>query len=404
MDNALIYFLQRMLLDTLSINFNYFRQPYLDISRIDLGLRKGLQDTEVLYDNMIQVMKTLEQNCFHFYYDGYLLNYIFFHPYADNEDVIVIGPYLKTQVNQEYTNYIVSRNHLNHNQLESIRGLLHQIPVFGENMRLISILVNIINYIRPGVSFTTLNYELPLEEMDQINYIPIDNYMLNAQATEDRYNLEEPLLQAIAKGDAPEALAVTRHFMSMLYEPRITDALFDKKASLYSINTLFRIGARRSNVHPIFLHELSSKNVKLINRTNSITQLDKLHEQMIRDYCLLVQNKARSQYSGLIRDVLNYIDFNMNQQLTLSVLADNFHVSPPYLSKTFKKELNSTITDYITNLRIHESLRILSTTTMQIQEVASYVGIIDFNYYTKTFKKCIGCTPSEYRKNLKSTT
>lgn len=401
MDNAFIYFLQKILQDTLSINFNYYRAPFSDISNIDIGLRKGLKETELLYNNMINIMKTLDKNCFTFYCDGYLLNYIFFHPYEKSSDVIVVGPFLKTPINQEYINYIVLNHHLKHSEVESIRGLLHQIPLIDDNIRLVSILVNIINYIQPGASFSTLKYENRLKESDDVLYTPIDNYMLNAQATENRYKLEEQLLQAIAKGDASEALSITRHFLSMIYEPRINDALFDKKASLYATNTMLRIGAGRSSVHPIFLHEVSSKIVQLINRTDSITQLDNIHEKMVYDYCSLVQNKARSQYSKLVRDVLNYIDFNLSQQLTLSVLANFFHISAPYLSKAFKKEMNTTITDYITNLRIQKSMHLLSTTTMQIQEVASYVGILDFNYYSKTFKKFIGCTPSEYRKNQK---
>ncbi len=85
----------------------------------------------------------------------------------------------------------------------------------------------------------------------------------------------------------------------------------------------------------------------------------------------------------------------------MSTLADYFHVSAPYLSRIFKKEMDATVTDYVTNLRIHESLRLLSATNMQVQEIAAYVGMLDFNYYTRTFKKCIGCTPSEYRKNLR---
>lgn len=401
MDNALIYFIQKMLLDTLSINFNYFHPPFSDISSIDIGLRKGLKNTNSLYDILIHIMKSLTPNCFHFYVDGYLLNYIMFHPY-DNDDVIVVGPFLKSPVNKDYLNYIVEKHHLNHNEIESIRGLLHQLPVIDDNIKLVSILVNIVSYIRPGVSFSTSKYESELTKDEDIIYTPVDNYMLNAQATENRYRLEEPLLQAISKGDTAEALSITRHFLSMLYEPRINNAMFDKKAALFSTNTLLRFGAGRSSVHPIFLHELSGKFVKLINQTDSISQLDKIHERMVREYCLLVQNKARSQYSELVRNVLNYIDFNLSQQLTLSVLADYFHISPPYLSKTFKKEMNTTITDYIINLRIHESLHLLTTTNIQIQEIASYVGILDFNYYTKTFKKCIGCTPSEYRKRLKN--
>ncbi len=401
MDNGLIYFLKKLLLDTSSLNFNYLKPPFLDISSIDFGLRKGLKNTDALYENFRDIIKTLDYNTFYFYTDSYLLNYVFLHPY-ETEDTIVIGPFLKTNVNKEFLNHLAEKHLLKYSEIETIREYLHQLPLFDDNIRLVSILVNIIDYIRPGASFTTvLNEDIDKKE-ETVPYIPVDNYMLKAQSTEMRYNLEEPLLQAISRGDASEAITITRHFLSMLYEPRINDALFDKKAALYSTNTLLRFGAGRSQVHPIFLHELSGKFVKLINMSTSTSNLDKIHEKMIHEYCLLVQNKARNKYSLLIQNVLNYIDFNLSQQLTLSVLADYFNVSSPYLSKIFKKELETTITDYITNRRIHESLRLLSTTNMQIQDISSYVGILDFNYYAKTFKKYIGCTPSEYRKKLKN--
>ena len=121
---------------------------------------------------------------------------------------------------------------------------------------------------------------------------------------------------------------------------------------------------------------------------------------MVRGYCLLVQNKARNQYSKLIRDTLNYIELNLSRQLNLKILAEYSHVTPPYLSKTFKKEVGTTVTDYITSTRIHSSLRLLTTTNLSIQEVAFYVGMEDYNYYTKIFKKMMGCPPSEYRRNL----
>ncbi len=401
MDNGLIYFLKKFILDTTSLNFNYLKPPFLDITSIDIGLRNGLKNTDTLYDNFRDIIKTLDYNTFYFYTDSYLLNYVFLHPY-DTEDTIVIGPFLKTNVNKEFLNYIAEKHLLKYSEIETIREYLHQLPLFDDNIRIVSILVDIIDYIRPGTSFTTVLSEDGRQKVESEPYVPVDNFMLKAQATEIRYNLEEPLLQAISKGDSSEALSITRHFLSMLYEPRINDALFDKKAALFTTNTLLRIGAGRSQVHPVFLHELSGKFVKLINMATSTSHLDSIHEKMIHEYCLLVQNKARNKYSTLVQNVLNYIDFNLSQQLTLSVLADYFNVSAPYLSKTFKKEVETTVTDYVTNRRIHESLRLLSTTNMQIQDISSYVGILDFNYYAKTFKKYIGCTPTEYRKQLKS--
>ena len=402
MDNATIYFLKRLLQDTLSLNFNYYTFPPSDLSSMDIGLRRGLKNAEELYGNLRELLLQAEHNNFYLYSDRYDINYIFFLPYPDREDLIVTGPFLRSTISQTYLDTLISRHHLTHTEIENIRGLLYQFPVIDDNFRLISVMSDIVNFVSPGHSFNTRTVEGTKENEANTAYIPSDSYTLNMAATEERYSLEEPLFQAIAKGDTTAALSITRHFMSIVYAPRINDSIADKKASLYSTNTILRLGAGRSSVHPVFLHDLSSKYVKLISSSSSNAQLDKLHEKMVRGYCLLVRNKARSQYSRLVRDTLNYIDLNLSHTLTLNVLADYSHVSTSYLSRSFKKEVGSTLTDYITTCRIHSSLRLLSTTTLPIQEVAFYVGMEDYNYYTKVFKKIIGCTPSEYRKNLRS--
>ena len=400
MDNSTVYFLKRLLQDTLSLNFNYYIPPFGDLSGLDIGLRKGLNHSEELYQNLKEVLMQAEHDHFYLYSDRYLINYIFFHPYPDTEDLIVAGPFLRNTIDQKYIDLLITKHHLNHTEIESIRGLLYQFPVIDDNFRLISVMSDILNYISPGSSFQTKIIENEKENELYTSYVPVDNYTLQMVATEERYALEEPLFQAIAKGDTTEALSITRHFMSRVYAPRINDSIADKKASLYSTNTMLRLGAGRSSVHPVFLHELSSKYVKFISDCTSLSQLDKIHEKMVRGYCLLVQNKARNQYSKLIRDTLNYIELNLSRQLNLKILAEYSHVTPPYLSKTFKKEVGTTVTDYITSTRIHSSLRLLTTTNLSIQEVAFYVGMEDYNYYTKIFKKMMGCPPSEYRRNL----
>ena len=401
MDIALIHFLQRLLRDALALNFNYFSWPFSDISSVDLGLRKGLKDSARLYGTIHGIMENLETHTFTEYCDRYLLHYILFRPYGDGKDVVTIGPFLKTDADQEYMNHVIWTHHLNHDEAETIGDLLNQLPVFNNNLRLISILYDLMDYISPQEADFDFKELDPDVETTDTDYVPVDNYMLNVKATEERYSLEEPILAAISKGNVAESLELSRRFMSMLYAPRISDPLYDKKAGLISMNTLMRQGAKLGHVHPVFIHELSGRHVKLINQAGSDAQLNKLHEKIIRNYCLLVQNKSRTKYSKLVKDVLNYIDFNLSGTLTLSTLADYFHVSAPYLSRIFKKEMDATVTDYVTNLRIHESLRLLSATNMQVQEIAAYVGMLDFNYYTRTFKKCIGCTPSEYRKNLR---
>ena len=59
---------------------------------------------------------------------------------------------------------------------------------------------------------------------------------------------------------------------------------------------------------------------------------------------------------------------------------------------------------YIAARRVQTACQLLEKTTMTVREIASYVGIPDWNYFTKVFRKEKGCTPSQYRKQARKRT
>ena len=122
--------------------------------------------------------------------------------------------------------------------------------------------------------------------------------------------------------------------------------------------------------------------------------------EMTRKYALLAKNYTYEKYSYLIRNVVNYIDQHLVTDLSLSVLAEEFDKNPSYLSNAFKKEVGETLTSYIGKQRIQSSLRYFNTTNMSVAEVAEAVGIPDFGYFSKLFKKHVGVSPREYKKML----
>ena len=69
-------------------------------------------------------------------------------------------------------------------------------------------------------------------------------------------------------------------------------------------------------------------------------------------------------------------------------------ISPSYLSSLFKQDTGTTIVDYINSQRV--------TTDRSIAAVAAAVGILDVNYFTKIFKKQLGTTPTQYRREKKA--
>ena len=104
-------------------------------------------------------------------------------------------------------------------------------------------------------------------------------------------------------------------------------------------------------------------------------------------------------YSPLIQKVLTTIDSELTADLSLNFQAKELNVNPSYLSSLFKKETGMTLTDYVNKKRAEHAARLLKTTSMQIQTIAQYCGILDVNYFTKVFKKYLGKTPKEYRES-----
>jgi YesN/AraC family two-component response regulator len=118
---------------------------------------------------------------------------------------------------------------------------------------------------------------------------------------------------------------------------------------------------------------------------------------MVRHYCQLVQDFSLKGRSHLISKLLIHIDADLTADLSLSALAKLLNVNSSYLSALFKKELGSTLTEYVSTRRVKYAMFLLSTTNLQVQAIAQHCGIPDVNYFTRTFKRYAGVTPKEYR-------
>lgn len=122
---------------------------------------------------------------------------------------------------------------------------------------------------------------------------------------------------------------------------------------------------------------------------------------MVHQYCALVNNYSRRNYSALVQFCLDYIDSHYKEPLSLDSLAKLCSVSHSYLSGLFHKETKMTVTDYINTTRIRQSMILLNTTLLSIHDIAAQCGFTDTNYYSRIFKKYHGVSPKEYRAQMR---
>ena len=75
-------------------------------------------------------------------------------------------------------------------------------------------------------------------------------------------------------------------------------------------------------------------------------------------------------------------------------------LSHPYLSRLFKEEMGKTFMEYVTELRIDKARELLGNPDVKVYEVAGAVGYMEYAYFVRVFKRVVGYSPSDYRKQL----
>ncbi len=116
----------------------------------------------------------------------------------------------------------------------------------------------------------------------------------------------------------------------------------------------------------------------------------------------------KSEFSGKSVDsmskftrLLAYIEKNLSRKLTLTELAEEFHLNSTYLSNLFAKKMGLPLIAYCNRRRIRQAIDLIWSTNYSVSEIADKTGIGDVANFSKMFKRTTGLSPSEYRKNLR---
>lgn len=94
-----------------------------------------------------------------------------------------------------------------------------------------------------------------------------------------------------------------------------------------------------------------------------------------------------------------YIEQHLIEEISVSALAEHLGCSVSHVMRSFKKQLDMTVVEYITKKRIEKAKQLLLNTDLPIMTIADYTGYPDYSYFTRVFKKETGVTPRDYRSN-----
>lgn len=105
--------------------------------------------------------------------------------------------------------------------------------------------------------------------------------------------------------------------------------------------------------------------------------------------------------SYAVKKIVNYLNENYEQKISLDQIAHNMYLSPVYISKIFKEETGESPINYLIKIRLEKARDILENLEGgSIKNIANAVGYDDVYHFSKLFKKYYGISPQNYRKQL----
>ncbi|OXS78708.1 response regulator transcription factor [Domibacillus enclensis] len=108
--------------------------------------------------------------------------------------------------------------------------------------------------------------------------------------------------------------------------------------------------------------------------------------------------QSKKSATDAIGHARSFIEAHFYEDISAEQAADYAGISISYFSLLFKQVTGSTFLDYVTTFRIEKACRMLVQTQLKTYEIAEKVGYTDQRYFSQVFKKRVGVTPSEYRK------
>jgi AraC-like DNA-binding protein len=217
------------------------------------------------------------------------------------------------------------------------------------------------------------------------------------------YDLEKQLVQAVTQADQIRALEILQKINQSGQKAILaSNPLRSAKNSIICTCVLLTRAAISAGVSGESAFTLSDQVINRIEEFKDVSSVLNYEPTLVSKYIMLIKLLRQKVHPPAVVLTQSYIDAHLTDPITLKELAQFAKVNQSYLSRTFHREIGTTLKNYILERKIRASVYYVRFTNQPIAQIAFHFNFSDQSHYIAVFKRIMGITPGVFRNRAQS--
>ena len=337
-------------------------------------------------------------------------NGLFFSLIREKESgfAVLLGPASATPLDEDALRNVMRDHFISGKQFEDLKTLFHYIPLYSyyRFLSLAALLLYMLTgvLVRPQTIPGNENSSYSLEEVQQ--KIADTAYGVTQEQNNNlwiSYQSEQAFLALVDSGDVEESLRFASKPDNFVTGIVAGDTLRQHKNIAIIIVSLLARHAIRAGVGVQKAYQMSDTYLQEIERTGQVSHVFLILQDATAHYVQRIrEEKVPEGLSRMIYQCVQFVGRCVNEPITVEDVADYVEKSASYVSACFKKEMGTSLGNYIVQIKIEEAQRMLRFTDKSLFEISDYLCFSSQSYFQSVFKRLTGTTPQKYRNASKS--
>ena len=245
-----------------------------------------------------------------------------------------------------------------------------------------------------------------VEESDiqtNLNILFLLDGAMTVEYYDEKYQLQKDDILLISPG-IPFAITECRNALYGLacFSTNTVAQITSSRNMIFHCNSITDVEKSYDGLREVFL-ELTREYAKRTHQTKAYTDslMLKLLDILVEEFQVknIGTKEDFSETDRRMKEMMQYILANLDQELSLNDLAEQMFVSPSTLSRVFKKSTGQYFADFVLEMRVKNAMNLLAHTEQNVTQIALTCGFTNSASFNRAFKKLVNMTPIEYRNN-----